>query len=186
MRDARQCVTGKGWAVGVAVLLAIGVTACPADRDEQVAAEPADPAAILNAWEALLAAWEAQDVEGVLRAFTENAIVFDPVPPGKFEGQTGIRNWAAGAFDAFEEISIDTEQVQVATEGPVGWVMARYTFRGTPLQGEAYVDEGYVSALWTLAADGTYRSPLFHASVLPEGQAEDGAEGSPAEEQGGR
>lgn len=177
MRYASQCRNRKRWVIGVVVLLVLGVTACPEDRDERAAPEPADPAAILNAWEALVAAWEAQDIEGVLRAFTDNAVVFDPAPPGRFEGQTGIRNWAAGAFDAFEEIAIDTEQVQVATEGPIGWVVARYTFRGTPLQGETLVDEGYVSVLWTLATDGTYRSPLFHASVLPEGQMEDGTGG---------
>lgn len=184
MRRSRRCLGRTSWLFGIVAVLAVGLTACPAEGPDQEATAAADPAAIQSAWDAFLAAWEDQDIEAGLRAFSDDAVAFDPVPPGRFEGQTGIRNWMAGAFDAFEEITIDTEDVRVRTEGAVGWVTARYTFTGTPLQGEPVVDEGYATMLWTPTADGIYRSPLFHASVLPEGQTEGGSEGSPAVQQG--
>ncbi len=151
-----------GLLTGLALLAMGAAAACAPEGGADVPA--ADPAEARQAFDAFIAAWETQDLDAALGAFTDDAVAFDPVPPFKFEGPEAIRSWIGGAFDTLDEISIDVEDVRSRTEGHVAWVTARYAFRGTPVEGEAFVDEGHVTMLWVRTADGSYRSPLFHAS----------------------
>lgn len=164
-------VTLPGWSdalrgplLGSAVLLGAAVVACApepvSDGGAAVAAEA--EAAFRN----FVRAWEEQDLEAAVGAFSPDAVAFEPAPPTKFEGTEGIRAWTSGAFDALDRISIATEDVRARAEGPVAWVTARYTFEGEQ-EGEAVRDEGYVSMVWVREADGAYRARLFHASVIP-------------------
>lgn len=153
---------------GASIALAIAFTACAreAPPEEPVAAIAA--ADVEAAFEAFRGAWEREDLEAVLAAFTPDAVAFDPVPPGRFEGAEGIREWVGGTFSALDAITITTSDVRVSSAGPVAWLTARFVFEGRPPEGEALRDEGNVSMLWVRSPDGTYRSPLFHASPDPE------------------
>lgn len=134
--------------------------------------EPAEPAAtaegIEAAFEAFIDAWETENLEAARATFTADAVAFDPVPPFKFSGTEGIRAWTSGAFEQLDSISIATSEMTVRTHGPVAWSTARYTFEATPTEGEAISDEGYLSMVWVLQDDGSYRATLFHASNITE------------------
>lgn len=132
------------------------------------AAEPmATAAGVEAAFRSFVDAWEAQDVEAVVNTFTADAVMFDPVPPGKFSGPSEIRGVASGAFESADRISIPVSEVEVRTHGPVAWSTARYTYE-SEADGETTAEEGYVSMVWVLQDDGSYEATLFHASPLPE------------------
>lgn len=111
-------------------------------------------------------AWEREDVETAAGAFTSDAVVFDPVPPGRFGTAEEIRGWISNSFDSLEQISISTSELRVLTSGPVAWATARYLFEaqqgGKPLRAE-----GYLSTVWLLQTDGSHKLSVFHASHLP-------------------
>lgn len=152
--------------VALAVLFSAALAGCAPEA-------PAEPegseAEVRASFDDLISAFEAQDVGAVLQLFTADAVAIDPpAPPGKFEGTEGIRAWAGGAFEAFDRIDIETQDVRVRTEGSVAWLTADYRFEArAEAMPEPYVAEGYVTTLWVRDEDGTYRSPLFHASPFP-------------------
>jgi hypothetical protein len=97
------------------VLLGLIAAACqPAPPPEAAAA---DPAAVEAAFADFITAWEEEDLDAVLAMFRPDAVAFDPVPPGKFEGSEGIRSWAGGAFEYLDGITIVTDGIQVRVEG---------------------------------------------------------------------
>lgn len=127
----------------------------------------ATAAGVEAAFQAFVEAWEAQDVEAVVTSFTADAVMFDPVPPGKFSGSAEIRALVSGAFESADEISIPVSELEVGTHGPVAWSTAGYTY-ASEAAGETTSEEGYVSMVWVLQDDGSYKATLFHASPLPE------------------
>lgn len=138
--------------------------ACPAAPPPQVG--EASATEVEAALKGFAAAWEREDVEAAAGTFTRDAIVFDPVPPGKFENAEGIRAWISGSFDTLEGISISLSQLRVQTAGQVAWCTAHFLFTaqqgGMPLRAE-----GYVSTVWVRQADGSPKLSVFHASHLP-------------------
>ncbi len=158
----------------IALCCAVAWLACaPAAEEggEPAADEATEPAATVAgveaAFQAFVEAWEAEDVEAVAGTFTADAVMFDPVPPVKFSGSEEIRALASGAFESADRISIPVSEVEVETHGPVAWSTARYTYE-SQADGETTADEGYVSMVWVLQEDGSYKATLFHASHLPE------------------
>jgi uncharacterized protein (TIGR02246 family) len=111
-------------------------------------------------------AWEREDVDAAANAFTPDAVVFDPVPPGRFDSGEGIRNWISGSFASLDQISISTSQLRVQTAGRVAWATTHYTFEaqqaGKPLR-----VEGDLTMVWVRQTDGSRRLSVFHASHLP-------------------
>ena len=156
----------------LAVLYFVAVLACapapPAEETEEVAVVTAKVEA---AFEAFLEAWEEEDLETAVNAFTPDAVVYDPVPPGKFEGADEIRSWTSGAFESLEQISITISELRVQGAGSVAWLTARYLFEARA-EGEPTGDEGHLSMIWVRQPDGSYKASLFHASALPEGESE--------------
>jgi uncharacterized protein (TIGR02246 family) len=111
-------------------------------------------------------AWEREDLEAAVGAFTSDAVAFDPVPPGKFEGTEGIRTWISESFASLAQISINLSEVRIQTAGSVAWVTARFVFEAQQ-EGKPFRAEGYVSMIWVLQADGSHKLSVFHASHLP-------------------
>jgi len=148
----------------VAVLALLACVACaatpPPQRGEISAAE------VEAALHRFSEAWEKEDLESAVEAFTPDGIAFDPVPPGVFERTEGIRAWISGSFDAADQISIDLSRLRVQTAGPVAWATAHFVFAaqqaGKPLRAE-----GYVSTVWVRQPDGSLKLSVFHASHLP-------------------
>ena len=112
--------------VSVLVLAAVvvGGTALAAAQDASPAASPAALPPPLDAW---AAAWAVGDVEGVLAAFTDDA-VFEEVPIGVVtHGQDELRAHLEGLKAAFPDLSM------VVTGGFVAGdrAAAEWTFTGT-------------------------------------------------------
>lgn len=162
MNTARSRVL-RPWGIN-AVFAVAACVACgpsPAPRGGETSASEVE-VAFKNFEEA----WEREDVESALAAFTPDAVVFDPVPPGRFEKTEGIRAWISGSFETLELISISTSQFHVQTMGPVAWVTGHYKFEaqqgGNPVR-----IEGDMTMVWVRQPDGSQKLSVFHASHLP-------------------
>ena len=147
-----------------AVVAAPVITACaPAPAPHAGDASAAEVEAAFKAFED---AWEKEDLDATAAAFVADAVVFDPVPPGRFEGTDAIRGWLSGSFEALEHISISSSQVHVQAQGPVAWGTAHYVFEAQqddkPLRAE-----GDVTMVWLRQRDGSHKLSVFHASDLP-------------------
>jgi ketosteroid isomerase-like protein len=111
-------------------------------------------------------AWEREDLETAASVFTPDAVVFDPVPPGRFERTEGIRTWISDSFDSLAHISISLSQLRIQIAGPVAWVTAYFVFEAQQ-EGKPLRAQGYVSMIWVLQMDGSHKMSVFHASHLP-------------------
>ena len=151
--------------VAVLALLACVVGVAGAAAHSPPDKEPS-AAEVEAALQKVAEAWEKEDLEAAVAAFTPDAIVFDPVPPGVFERTEGIRAWTSGSFEALDQISIDLSRVRVQTSGEVAWATAHFVFAaqqaGKPLRAE-----GYLSTVWVRQPDGSLKLSVFHASHLP-------------------
>lgn len=118
----------------------------------------------------LVETWEREDLDAAVAIFSAEAVVYDPGwPPGKFEGPEEIRNWTAGHFESFDEIDLILSERTVRSIGRVAWFQAEYALavRTAEPDAEPTRGEGFLSILWVKQADGTYKSPLFHAIARP-------------------
>ncbi|MGH9779731.1 MAG: YybH family protein [Candidatus Acidiferrales bacterium] len=150
-------------AAWAALAMAVLAACAPAPPPGAGGASAAEVEAALNRFDE---AWEREDLEAAAGAFTPDAVAFDPVPPGRFEGAEGIRTWISESFASLEQISINLSQVSVRTEGPAAWVTAHFVFDAQQ-EGKPSRAEGYVSMIWVLQADGSLKMSVFHASHLP-------------------
>lgn len=165
LRTRIHARAGRPLALLALLLPAAALLACAPAAEEMM--EPAaTTAGVEEAFTTFVEAWESEDVEAVLATFTADAVVFDPVPPGKFSGAEAIRGLVTNTFEMQEQISIPVSEVEVSTHGPVAWSSARYTYESR-MEGEMMAEDGYVSMVWVLQDDGSYRATLFHASPIP-------------------
>ncbi len=111
-------------------------------------------------------AWEHEDVQTAASAFTADALVFDPVPPGKFEKAEAIRAWISDSFDHLDRISINISQLHVQIAGPVAWLTGHYVFEAQQEE-KPFRAEGYMSMVWVLQTDNSLKASVFHASHIP-------------------
>lgn len=154
----------------VAIPLAAAVSAAPHETATAPAGEApaAEEAEVLAAVDAFIGAWVAEDEEAVMEAFLPDAVAYDPVPPGTFDGHEAIRQWVAGSFDNLEGIAISSPAaMRIETLGPVAWVTGSYRFEAS-FGDQDIVDEGPLSMVWVRQPDGAYGIALFHASKHPE------------------
>jgi ketosteroid isomerase-like protein len=149
----------------LALLACVACAATPSPRGGEISAAEVETA-LLKFSEA----WEKEDLETAVEAFTPDGIAFDPVPPGVFERTEGIRAWISGSFDAVDQISIDLSRLRVHTSGPVAWATAHFVFAAQQA-GKPIRAEGYVSTVWVRQPDGSLKLSVFHASHLPPATA---------------
>ena len=63
-------------------------------------------------------------------------------------------------------ITISIMEASVNVTGPTAWITGAYQWTAT-MEGaeEPFTERGNLSMLWVLQEDGSYASPLFHASA---------------------
>jgi len=159
----RSAFLPRSSAVWAVLAVAAWVACAPASSPREAGAAAAEVEAALKRFEE---AWEREDLEAAAGVFTPDAVVFDPVPPGKFERAEGIRTWISDSFNSLAQISISLSQLRVHTAGPVAWVTAHFVFEAQQ-EGKPLRAEGYVSTIWVLQTDGSHKLSVFHASHLP-------------------
>ena len=155
----------KHLATALALLLAGSITSL---SHAIPAPERIDRTAILARFDRFLAAWNQEDLESATKIFTKDAVVFDPAPPGVFLGREAIHEWTRKSFQDLDRIRIETSGVRVRIEGETAWITAHYSFSATKA-GISLEEEGNLSMIWIRVENGSYLSPLFHASRVPEG-----------------
>lgn len=156
-----------GWApilTGVALLIVAAFFARPAKQTPKEA--EASASKVRAAFEKFKEAWQKEDLETAVSFFTEDAVVFDPVPPGRFEGEEAIRGWTSGSFEALDQIHIGMSKLRNETSGRAAWVTAHYVFDALH-EGKPAQFEGDMTTVWLLQDDGSYKMSVFHASHLP-------------------
>jgi uncharacterized protein (TIGR02246 family) len=156
--------------LSVALALALaGCAAPPAEVEPAgVGKEPvASATEVQAALQSFMDTWERADVESMVAAFTPDAVIYDPTPPGEVRGAAAIRSFLIDFFEANRQIAIELSDVHVATGGPVGWTTSRYRFVAHE-EGEERVAEGNLTVIFVKQPDDSYLVALFHASRLPE------------------
>ncbi len=156
------------WMLLSVVLLGMMGVACGTAPAPDVSETAVDD--IKASLKAFIDAWEGENLEAAAATFVPDAVVFDPVPPGRFEGMGAIRGWISGSFEALEHISINCSNVRVQTKGPVAWLTARFVFEGQQA-GQPVRFEGDLTMVWLRQADGSQKLAVFHASHLPTAPA---------------
>ena len=127
-------------------------------------------AQVRDCFEKLIKATMEKDLEGFMINFTVDATVFDPAfPPGKFYGYDEIRSWKIRMFADLTDISIAITNEQTRDAGDVIWLTCEYVFKAIIAE-EARRGDGFLSLIWTLQPDNTYKIELFHASNLKKKQ----------------
>lgn len=111
--------------------------------------------------------WNTRDIEAVVSQFTPDAVAFDPAPPGRFENTDGMRTWVTEAFKAYENLAIEIRDMRVATSGETAWLSGSYVLKGK-MEGRAMHEPGFFSVVYVKQRDGSYKIPLFHASMVPQ------------------
>lgn len=123
-----------------------------------------DEQAIRTQREGWKTAFENRDVEGIMRFYAPDVVLFDMMPPLQFVGeQTNRDNWVAffGQFDGPIEIEFADEQVTCA--GDLGFVH-QFTRVGGSMRGKPY-------SMWTREtnclrkAGGQWLITHAHASI---------------------
>lgn len=147
-----------------AVLAALACAAC--DKPHEPHPDVKSVPQVLLAYKSFEEAWEKEDLEAAAGMFLPNAVVFDPVPPGRFEKTEAIRGWIAGSFDGLDDISIETSNLKLQVAGPTAWITAHYVFSAT-LGGKPARFEGDMTINWLRMEDGAWKVAVFHASHLP-------------------
>jgi ketosteroid isomerase-like protein len=150
------------------IVAAIAAVIAPAIS---IAANPPAPVAskaeVEKVFGKFVQAWNQKDLNAVMASFMADAVAFDPSGPGRFENTEGIRAWAADTFKTVEGLAIELRDLRVHTAGSVAWLTASYVFKGK-VQGNPMSEPGNVSMVWVKQGDGTYKSPVFHASPIPK------------------
>ena len=121
---------------------------------------------VLVVYKAFEEAWEKEDLEAAVALFEPTAVVFDPVPPGRFQHIEAIRGWIAGSFEALDDIAIETSNLRLHAAGPAAWLTAHYVFTATQ-GGQPARYEGDLTMNLLLVDDRGWKILVFHASHVP-------------------
>ena len=158
-------------AMWLVLCLAIASAGCstpePAAQPSVSQARIATATEVHAALQSFMGTWERGDVESMVAAFTPDAVIYDPTPPGEVRGADAIRSFVVDFFEANQQIAIELGDVRVATDGPVGWTTSRYVFVAQT-EGEERVAEGNLTVIFVKQPDDSYLAALFHASRLVE------------------
>lgn len=158
-----------------AALIALACAGCeqPHEPHPDVKSVPQ----VMAAYQSFEAAWEKEDLEAAAGLFLPKAVVFDPVPPGRFEETEAIRGWVSNSFAALDDISIDTSNIRMHVAGPAAWLTAHYVFTAT-VDGKPARFEGDMTMNWLRVENDAWKIAVFHASHMPEAPA--GASANPS------
>ena len=118
------------------------------------------------AFQSFVTAWENADLAAASGVFTDDAVVFDPAPPGVFATPAAIKGWIADTFKAMDHIKIPYSDVKIRTSGAVAWLTGHYIFKAVA-GGKPFVDEGNITLVWVKQGNGAYKLASFHASPPP-------------------
>jgi len=151
------------WTIA-ATLAALACLGC--DRTHESNPDVKSIPKVMVAYKSFENAWEKEDVAAAIALFDADAVVFDPVPPGRFEGTDAIRGWIAGSFEALDDISIETSRMRLQVVGPAAWITAHYVFTATQ-GGKPARFEGDMTMNMLRDDKDTWRLLVFHASHLP-------------------
>lgn len=143
-------------------LLFLGLSACapaaeqPGTVTEETATTDADMAAIENLRADFVTAYNAKDVDGLIRLFTADAVRMPPDEPA-VSGTEELRTYFSRRFELGDaDLSVTTQQTQVSGD----WAFGRGTFAvtATPAAGGEPVEyKGKWINIMKRQADGSWK-----------------------------
>lgn len=110
-------------------------------------------------------AWEQKNLEGLRQLFSDNAIIFNIVPPPRFSDFKTFENTAHHYFNQLSDLTFFTSNIQIEVRGEVAWITSLYLM--------AYQDRGLMqrhSGRWTeiyQRENGDWKLSHLHSSPDP-------------------
>lgn len=155
------------------ILIAAAVAGCEPVRrpvgETGVAGPPdaaADRAAVVDAHQALLKAYEEGDVDGYVDLLdpTAELLIFHPSMRGRFDGVEKVRREMGGMFARFQGADWSDHHPIVLVKGDVAWITAQIQIEAPGLD-PPFVGRG--TEIWVRRQDG-WRLAHGHWSSSPE------------------
>jgi ketosteroid isomerase-like protein len=155
---------------GGAILLLFGF-AVAAPR-AAVAAAGAKPPSLDAASQALDAALQKDDVEGLFAHMTDDVVL---MPPGEAPvvGKAAARAWYTGLLSQYRTTSLSFTERELLEDGKLGVVLGKHEWVLQPTAGgEPVTDRGSYIQVWKRQADGRWLfvREIWNASAPPPAQ----------------
>lgn len=71
-------------------------------------------------------AWEQKNLEHLRSLYSEDAVIFNTVPPPRFSGFKTFENTLHHYFDQIQDLALFTSNIQIEVRGEVGWITSQY------------------------------------------------------------
>jgi uncharacterized protein (TIGR02246 family) len=148
-------------ACGAAAALAIGVGLAGG-----ACAQPSGDEAAIRAVEARFAtAFNAKDVDAIMKVYAPDVFVFDVVPPRQYAGAAAYRKDWEGLMTGFKgPLKFELTDLAVDVDGPVAWSHSIQRVTGTDPTGKPSDMTVRVTDVYRKTADG-WRIVQEHVSV---------------------
>ena len=163
----------KSWIPLVAMLLVVAAAGCgPAEppasqpEPEQVVDVSADRRAVVEAHEALLAAYEQGDIEAFVAVLdpTAELLIFHPRVRARFDGVEKVREEMGRMFAGLGGAAWSDHHAVVQVKGDVAWITAQ-TLIESPNLDPPFTGRG--TEIWVRRPDG-WKLTHGHWSALPD------------------
>ena len=128
--------------------------------------------ALLNKHRQHVKAWEHKNLDNLRLLYTDDAVIFNTVPPPRFSDFKTFENTLQRYFTQIREVSILTSNIQIEVHGSVAWISSQYMM--------AYHKNGQLirqNGRWTEVycqekGDTKWKLTHFHSSPDPLNQQE--------------
>lgn len=71
-------------------------------------------------------AWEQKSLEHLRHIYSEDAVIFNTVPPPRFSDFKTFENTLSHYFSEIDDISLFTSNIQIEVHGEVAWITSQY------------------------------------------------------------
>lgn len=71
-------------------------------------------------------AWEQKSLEHLRNLYSEDAIIFNTVPPPRFSDFKTFENTLNRYFTQIQEVALFTSNIQIEVRGEVAWITSQY------------------------------------------------------------
>ncbi len=110
-------------------------------------------------------AWEQKNLSNLRDIYSDNAVIFNTVPPPRFSDFKTFENTAQQYFGRLAEITFFTSNIQIEVRGEVAWITSLYLL--------AYLENGQLqrqNGRWTeiyQKENGSWKLTHLHSSTDP-------------------
>ena len=120
---------------------------------------------LLNLHRHHVKAWEQKSFDNLRDLYSDDAVIFNIVPPPRFSDFKTFENTLNQYFTQIKEVSILTSNIQIEVQGDVSWVTSQYLMAYN-LNGRLIRQNGRWTEIY-FRNDGEWKLSHLHASPDP-------------------